>query len=107
MAGPIQAGGGGLKKAQTAVPLIPLRDIIIFPYMVVPLFVGREKSIRALDAAVAQDKTILLADQKQARSEDPSPEEIYDIGTLGTILQLLRLPDGTMKVSWRARGGRA
>ncbi|MCR4287375.1 MAG: LON peptidase substrate-binding domain-containing protein, partial [Deltaproteobacteria bacterium] len=87
-----------MKKAQTAVPLIPLRDIIIFPYMVVPLFVGREKSIRALEAAMAEDKTILLAAQKKARTEDPSPEEIYDIGTLGTILQLLRLPDGTMKV---------
>ncbi|MBI5237120.1 MAG: endopeptidase La [Deltaproteobacteria bacterium] len=93
-----QAGGGGLKKDKTAVPLIPLRDIIIFPYMVVPLFVGREKSIRALDAAMAEDKTILLAAQKKARTEDPSPEEIYDIGTIGAILQLLRLPDGTMKV---------
>ncbi len=87
-----------MKKDKTAVPLIPLRDIIIFPYMVVPLFVGREKSIRALDAAMAEDKTILLAAQKKARTEDPAPEEIYDIGTLGTILQLLRLPDGTMKV---------
>ncbi len=97
-AGPVQAGGGGLKKDKTAVPLIPLRDIIIFPYMVVPLFVGREKSIRALEAAMAEDKTILLAAQKKARTEDPSPDEIYEIGTLGAILQLLRLPDGTMKV---------
>jgi len=87
-----------LKKDKMIIPLIPLRDIIIFPYMVVPLFVGREKSIKALENAMASDKSILLAAQKKAKTEEPGPDDIYDIGTLGTILQLLRLPDGTVKV---------
>ncbi|MBI5236399.1 MAG: endopeptidase La [Deltaproteobacteria bacterium] len=80
------------------IPLIPLRDIIIFPYMVVPLFVGREKSIKALEYAMGNDKSILMAAQKKAKTEDPAKDEIYETGTLGTILQLLRLPDGTVKV---------
>ncbi len=80
------------------VPLIPLRDIIIFPHMVVPLFVGREKSIRALDHAMGNDKSILLVAQKQAKTDDPLAEDIYTMGTMGTILQLLKLPDGTVKV---------
>jgi len=87
-----------LKTDKLIVPLIPLRDIIIFPYMVVPLFVGREKSIRALEHAMSGDKSILLAAQKKAKTEEPGPEDIYSIGTLGSILQLLRLPDGTVKV---------
>jgi len=80
------------------VPLIPLRDIIVFPYMVLPLFVGRDKSIKALERAMGEDKSILLAAQKKARVENPSKEDIFEVGTLGTILQLLRLPDGTVKV---------
>ncbi len=80
------------------VPLLPLRDIVVFPYMVVPLFVGREKSINALEEAMNQDKGILLAAQRSAKSNDPGPEDIYRTGTLGTIIQLLRLPDGTIKV---------
>lgn len=87
-----------LKKDNLIVPLIPLRDIIIFPYMVVPLFVGREKSIKALERAMGEDKAILLVAQKKAKTEDPKPADIYSVGTLGTILQLLRLPDGTVKV---------
>ena len=87
-----------MKKDKMIIPLIPLRDIIIFPYMVVPLFVGREKSIKALENAMAADKSILLAAQKKAKTEEPGPDDIYDVGTLGTILQLLRLPDGTVKV---------
>ena len=79
-------------------PLLPLRDIIVFPYMVVPLFVGREKSVRALEEAMADDKEILLAAQKTAKTNDPSPEDIYTVGTIGTIVRLLRLPDGTVKV---------
>src|SRR5262245_29228103 len=79
-------------------PLLPLRDIIVFPHMVVPLFVGREKSISALEEAMNNDKEILLAAQKLAKTNDPSPEDIFAMGTVGTIIQLLRLPDGTVKV---------
>src|SRR3972149_3337186 len=91
-------GGRDLKKDRMVVPLIPLRDIIIFPYMVVPLFVGREKSIKALELAMGSDKSILLAAQKKATTEEPGSDDIYETGTRGTILQLLRLPDGTVKV---------
>src|SRR5690606_17794585 len=80
------------------VPLLPLRDIIVFPHMVVPLFVGREKSINALEEAMAQDKELVLAAQKKAKTNDPAAEDIFEVGTLGTIVQLLRLPDGTVKV---------
>jgi ATP-dependent Lon protease len=80
------------------VPLLPLRDIIVFPHMVVPLFVGREKSINALEEAMSHEKEILLAAQKKAKTNDPTPEDIFAVGTVGTIIQLLRLPDGTVKV---------
>ncbi|MFT7580657.1 MAG: ATP-dependent Lon protease [Myxococcota bacterium] len=80
------------------VPMLPLRDIIVFPYMVVPLFVGRDKSIAALEQAMEGDKEILLSAQKKAKTNDPSPDDIFKVGTLGTIIQLLRLPDGTIKV---------
>jgi len=80
------------------VPMMPLRDIIVFPYMVVPLFVGREKSINALEEAMNTDKGVLLVAQKSAKTNDPTPEDIYRVGTLGAIIQLLRLPDGTVKV---------
>src|SRR6201993_2269898 len=85
--------GGGLR-----VPLLPLRDIIVFPHMVVPLFVGRQKSIKALEEAMNRQKFILLAAQKDAKTNDPGEEDIYRVGTLGTVVQLLRLPDGTVKV---------
>src|SRR5262247_2839582 len=85
--------GGGLR-----VPLLPLRDIIVFPHMVVPLFVGRQKSIRALEEAMNKQKYVLLAAQKDAKTNDPAEEDIYKVGTLGTVVQLLRLPDGTVKV---------
>jgi ATP-dependent Lon protease len=85
------------RKART-VPLLPLRDIIVFPHMVVPLFVGREKSIAALEEAMKHDKDILLAAQKKAKTNEPTPDDIFTVGTLGTIIQLLRLPDGTVKV---------
>ena len=92
----------GDKKASPAsahtIPLLPLRDIIVFPYMVVPLFVGREKSVRALEEAMADGKEILLCAQKTAKTNDPNPEDIYTVGTIGTIVRLLRLPDGTVKV---------
>jgi ATP-dependent Lon protease len=79
-------------------PLLPLRDIIVFPHMVLSLFVGRERSIRAVEAAMAKDHAILLAAQKNPKTNEPSPEEIFTTGTWAEILQLLRLPDGTVKV---------
>src|SRR5688572_8648793 len=79
-------------------PLLPLRDIIVFPHMVVPLFVGREKSINALDEAMAHEREILLSAQKKAKTNEPTVEDIFAVGTLGVIIQLLRLPDGTVKV---------
>lgn len=80
------------------VPLLPLRDIVIFPHMVVPLFVGREKSINALEEAMNGEKDVLLVAQVNAKTNDPRPDDIFKVGTLGTIIQLLRLPDGTVKV---------
>jgi ATP-dependent Lon protease len=79
-------------------PLLPLRDIVVFPYMVVPLFVGRAKSIHALEEAMGKDRELLLCAQREAAEDEPAEEDIYKIGTLGTIVQLLRLPDGTVKV---------
>ena len=79
-------------------PLLPLRDVVIFPHMVAPLFVGREKSIRALEEAMKTDKKILLSAQIDAKTNDPGPEDIYKVGTIGTIVQMLRLPDGTVKI---------
>ncbi|MGQ0793892.1 MAG: endopeptidase La [Deltaproteobacteria bacterium] len=86
------------KQDIVMIPLLPLRDVVIFPHMVAPLFVGREKSIRALEEAMKKDKEILLAAQKDAKTNDPNEEDIYKIGTIGTIVQMLRLPDGTVKV---------
>ena len=85
-------------QATNAIPVLPLRDVVVYPHMVIPLFVGREKSINALDTAMQEDKKILLVAQKNAEVDDPSVEDIYEIGTLSTILQLLKLPDGTVKV---------
>ena len=80
------------------VPVLPLRDVVVYPYMVVPLFVGRDRSIKALEVAMAADKQILLVTQKNATEDQPNERSIYDIGTLATVLQLLKLPDGTVKV---------
>ena len=79
-------------------PVLPLRDIVVFPHMIVPLFVGREKSVRALEDVMKDDKQILLVTQKNAAQDDPTPADIYSVGTVGTVLQLLKLPDGTVKV---------
>ena len=79
-------------------PVLPLRDIVVFPHMIVPLFVGREKSVHALEDVMQHDKQILLLTQKDAAQDDPGPEDLYTVGTIGTILQLLKLPDGTVKV---------
>ena len=83
---------------ENVVPVLPLRDVVVYPHMVIPLFVGREKSIQALDSAMADDKKILLVAQKSAEVDDPQVDDIHRIGTLSTILQLLKLPDGTVKV---------
>ncbi len=79
-------------------PVLPLRDIVVFPHMIVPLFVGRDKSVRALENVMKDDKQILLVTQKNASEDDPTPDDIYTVGTVGTVLQLLKLPDGTVKV---------
>jgi ATP-dependent Lon protease len=82
----------------SSVPVLPLRDVVVYPHMVIPLFVGRERSIVALDRAMNAGKKILLIAQQRADLDDPQPEDLYDVGTLATILQLLKLPDGTVKV---------
>ena len=82
----------------TEVPVLPLRDVVVYPHMVIPLFVGREKSIQALDAAMQDNKQILLVAQKSADIDDPTVDDVHDVGTMATILQLLKLPDGTIKV---------
>ena len=79
-------------------PVLPLRDIVVFPYMIVPLFVGREKSVKALEQVMNSEKKILLVAQKDANLDEPTQDDIYRIGTLATVLQLLKLPDGTVKV---------
>jgi ATP-dependent Lon protease len=84
--------------ADNRMPVLPLRDIVVFPHMIVPLFVGREKSVRALEAVAKEGKQILLVAQKNAAQDDPQADDIYQVGTVSTILQLLKLPDGTVKV---------
>ncbi len=87
-----------LEEQLAAIPVLPLRDVVVYPHMVIPLFVGREKSIKALEAAMENDKQILLVAQKSAADDDPGADDLYRIGTVSTILQLLKLPDGTVKV---------
>jgi ATP-dependent Lon protease len=82
----------------TLYPVLPLRDIVVFPHMIVPLFVGRDKSVRALEDVMKEDKQILLVAQKDAAVDDPAPDDIHTVGTIGAVLQLLKLPDGTVKV---------
>ena len=91
---------------RSAIPLLPLRDVVVFPYMIVPLFVGREKSISALESAMKYEKEIFLVAQRNAENDNPSEEDIYIMGTVGSIIQLLRLPDGTVKalVEGQSRG---
>ena len=85
-------------QLRTGIPILPLRDVVVYPHMVIPLFVGREKSIVALDEAMSADKQILLVAQKEADVDEPTLDDMYKLGTLSTILQLLKLPDGTVKV---------
>jgi ATP-dependent Lon protease len=93
-----KGAGEKTQSRKRVVPLLPLRDIIVFPHMVSQLFVGRERSINALDAAMTRDKDIFLAAQKNAKTNEPTTDDIFQVGTLGTVMQLLRLPDGTVKV---------
>ncbi len=85
-------------EESTILPLLPLRDVVVFPHMVIPLFVGRPKSIKALEAAMEEGKNVVLVAQKSAANDDPTPEDLYDVGSVATILQMLKLPDGTVKV---------
>jgi ATP-dependent Lon protease len=87
-----------LKDKTNVIPLLPLRDVVVFPHMIVPLFVGREKSIAALESAMKYEKGIFMVAQKNAKKDDPTEDDIYRVGTIGIIIQLLRLPDGTVKV---------
>lgn len=85
-------------KSRSHLPVLPLRDVVVYPHMVIPLFVGRGKSIKALEAAMVDNKQIFLVAQRKSANDDPTPEDIYHVGTLSTVLQLLKLPDGTVKV---------
>jgi ATP-dependent Lon protease len=80
----------------TTYPLLPLRDVVVFPHMVIPLFVGRPKSIKALEVAMEAGKHILLVAQKSAADDEPSPDDMYSVGSIASILQMLKLPDGTV-----------
>lgn len=96
--------GGSESNRDRVYPVLPLRDIVVFPGMIVPLFVGREKSVKALEEVMRDDKHILVVTQKNAQDDDPSPDQIYENGTIASVLQLLKLPDGTVKVlveGWR------
>ena len=84
--------------SKNRIPVLPLRDIVVFPHMVVPLFVGRDKSVNALEKVMAGDKKIMLIAQKSASIDNPKKEDLFDFGTIANVLQLLKLPDGTVKV---------
>ena len=87
-----------MTEENSTYPVLPLRDIVVFPHMIVPLFVGRDKSIKSLEVAMEANKQIMLVAQKTADLDDPKDKDIYRFGTLATVLQLLKLPDGTIKV---------
>src|SRR5271165_5048997 len=91
-------GTAGKGEPSLLAPVLPLRDIVVFPHMIVPLFVGREKSVRALEEVMSEEKQILLLTQKNASDDDPAPEGLHRIGTMATVLQLLKLPDQTVRV---------
>ena len=84
--------------ASNDIPVLPLRDVVVYPNMVIPLFVGREKSIKALEVAMLENKRIFLVTQRHSASDDPKPDELFSMGTVSSLLQLLKLPDGTVKV---------
>ena len=80
------------------IPVLPLRDVVVYPHMVIPLFVGRDKSIKALEAAMLDSKQIFLVAQRKSANDDPTPDDLFTVGTISSVLQLLKLPDGTVKV---------
>ncbi|GAM64861.1 ATP-dependent protease La type I [Vibrio ishigakensis] len=86
------------RSERIEIPVLPLRDVVVYPHMVIPLFVGREKSINCLQSAMDDNKQVLLVAQKEADTEEPTKEDLFQVGTVATILQLLKLPDGTVKV---------
>src|SRR5438128_5824069 len=87
-----------LPAEQITLPLLPLRDVVVFPHMVIPLFVGRPKSIKALEAAMESGRQIMLVAQKAAGKDEPKADDMFDVGCVSSILQMLKLPDGTVKV---------
>ena len=86
------------RSERIEIPVLPLRDVVVYPHMVIPLFVGREKSIRCLEAAMDHDKKIMLVAQKEASTDEPGINDLFSVGTVASILQMLKLPDGTVKV---------
>lgn len=86
------------RSERIEIPVLPLRDVVVYPHMVIPLFVGREKSIRCLEAAMDHDKKIMLVAQKEASTDEPGVNDLFTVGTVASILQMLKLPDGTVKV---------
>ncbi|MFM8737043.1 MAG: LON peptidase substrate-binding domain-containing protein, partial [Betaproteobacteria bacterium] len=91
-------GQAPLIEDPASLPLLPLRDVVVFPHMVIPLFVGRPKSIKALESAMSSDRRIMLVAQKTAAKDEPDAGDMFDVGCVSTILQMLKLPDGTVKV---------
>ena len=85
-------------EVMSPLPVLPLRDVVVYPHMVIPLFVGRDKSIKALEASMVDNKQIFLVAQRKSSNDDPSPDDVYTVGTVSSVLQLLKLPDGTVKV---------
>ena len=92
------SGHTPLPSQPVALPLLPLRDVVVFPHMVIPLFVGRPKSIRALESSMESGRQIMLVAQKAAGKDEPKPEDMFEVGCVSSILQMLKLPDGTVKV---------
>lgn len=94
------------RSERIEIPVLPLRDVVVYPHMVIPLFVGREKSIRCLEAAMDHDKKIMLVAQKEASTDEPGVNDLFTVGTVASILQMLKLPDGTVKVLSRGYSAR-
>ena len=94
----IEESGGEQLVVPEVIPLLPVRDVVIFPYMIVPLFVSREGSINAVDAALGKDRLVFMATQKDIANEEPGTDDLYNIGTVGMIMRMLKVPDGRVKI---------